>query len=414
MQHRIPIAEIGAHGREMARAVTTCVHCGFCLAACPTYKVMGEEMDSPRGRILLMKQALEGNLQDDDARPYIDRCLGCLACETACPSGVRYRELLVPYRARLEERRPLHERLYRRALLYTLESPTRFRVAHAAGRLGRRIARGLPTRFGGHKVRALLSLLPQNLPRPEPLPAHAPAIGVRRARVALLTGCVQRALRPSINSATVRMLTANGVEVVVPPDQGCCGALALHAGLEARSAALAEHNARIFPRDVDAIITNAAGCGSAMKEHEQPVRVFDVAEFLEAIGLRTTHAVRTPSIVAYHDACHLSHGQSVRTAPRRLLQHVNNLTVADISDGELCCGSAGLYNLEQPAAAEELGRLKAAAIQRTGAHMVAAGNIGCITQIESYVDIPVRHTIEVLDLAYSAHDSREAARPRRD
>jgi glycolate oxidase iron-sulfur subunit len=257
--------------------------------------------------------------------------------------------------------------------------------------------------FGGATVRSLLSLLPATLPPSQSLPHLTPAVGVRRARVALLAGCVQRALRPSINSATLRLLSANGVEVIVPPGQGCCGALALHSGLDARSAELANRNAQVFPRDVDAIITNAAGCGSAMKEREQPVRVLDVAEFLDALGLRTTHAFAEPTIVAYHDACHLSHGQGIRTAPRRLLQQVDHLTLAEINDGEMCCGSAGLYNLEQPVAAAELGRRKAAAVHSTGAHLVAAGNIGCLTQIQAHCEIPVRHTIEILDSAYSAH-----------
>jgi glycolate oxidase iron-sulfur subunit len=379
----------------MARAVTTCVHCGFCLAACPTYKVMGEEMDSPRGRIVLMKQALEGELQEEDARPYIDRCLGCLACETACPSGVRYRELVVPFRARLETRaRPPHQRLFRQALLSVLESPPRFRAAHAAGRIARLASRALPAH-----VRAMLQLLPASLPATEALPAHVPAIGTKRARVALLSGCVQRVLRPSINSATLRLLAANGVEVVIPPDQGCCGALALHTGLEARGNALAEHNARIFPSDVDAILTNAAGCGSAMKERTHAAPVQDISEFLEAIGLRTALSFKAPTVVAYHDACHLSHGQGIRSAPRRLLEQVENLSLVEIADGEMCCGSAGLYNVEQPEAASELGRRKAAAIISTGADLVAAGNIGCLTQIETHLPIPVRHTIEVLDSA---------------
>ena len=396
MQHHIPIADLGPHGEGMARAVTTCVHCGFCLAACPTYKVMGEEMDSPRGRIMLMKQALEGDLRDEEVRPYIDRCLGCLACETACPSGVRYRELVVPFRARLEARaRPWHERVSREALLAILESPARFRLAYLAGRAGRAISRVLPA-----QLRSMLALLPATLPPAQPLPEHTAAIGTRRARVALLVGCVQRALRPSINHATLRLLAANGVEVLIPKSQGCCGALALHSGLEARAAALARQNARAFALDVDAIITNAAGCGSAMKEQRYAAEVRDVTEFLTTIGLRTQLELAAPATVAYHDACHLSHGQSIRSAPRELLRRVGNLTLVEINDGEMCCGSAGLYNLEQPEAAAALGRRKAAAIEATGAQLVAAGNIGCITQIEAHLRIPVQHTIEVLDSAF--------------
>ncbi|HUE84544.1 MAG TPA: heterodisulfide reductase-related iron-sulfur binding cluster [Vicinamibacterales bacterium] len=399
MQHQIPAADLGAHGDAMARAVTTCVHCGFCLAACPTYKVMGEEMDSPRGRIVLMKQALEGELALDDVRPYIDRCLGCLACETACPSGVRYRELVVPFRARIEARaRPAPERLFRRILLSVLESPARFRAAHHAGRLARLAAPLLPAKLGG-----MLQLLPASLlPDDDPLPAYFPAVGPRRARVALLTGCVQRVLRPSINRATLRVLAANGVDVVVPRDQGCCGALALHSGFESRAMALADHNARIFPSDVDAIVTNAAGCGSAMKEQDYPAPVRDVAEFLDTLGLQTPLALDRPTTVAYHDACHLSHGQGIRAAPRRLLREIANLTLVDIEDDEMCCGSAGLYNLEHPDTAAELGRRKAMAISVPDPDLVVTGNIGCLAQIARHLDVPIHHTVELIDLAYSA------------
>jgi glycolate oxidase iron-sulfur subunit len=402
----------------MARAVTACVHCGFCLAACPTYRVLGEEMDSPRGRIVLMKQALEGNLSLGDALPYIDRCLGCLACETACPSGVRYRDLVVPFRARAEARvRPAHERLARRALLSVLESPARFRLAVTAGSLARALSPLVPPR-----MRAMLSLLPPSVAPAEPLPEHVPAVGRQRARVGLLTGCVQRVLRPSINSATVRVLSANGVDVVIPRAQGCCGALASHAGFHQHGHRLAAHNDTVFPRDLDAIVTNAAGCGSAMKERDGAVPVRDVSEFLDAIGLAVPLAFEAPTLIAYHDACHLSHGQGVRSAPRRLLASIANVTLAEIADADSCCGSAGLYNLEHPAIATDLGRGKAEAIIATGAREVATGNIGCLTQIAVHLatargrrstdaaplsssapasqqPIRVRHTIEVLDAA---------------
>ena len=382
----------------MARVVTTCVHCGFCLAACPTYKVLGEEMDSPRGRIVLMKQALEGDLALEDARPYIDRCLGCLACETACPSGVRYRDLVVPFRARLETRtRPAHERIFRQLLLSVLESPGRFRAAHLAGRLARLAVPLLPAR-----LRAMLDLLPAELPASDPLPARVPASGSRRARVALLTGCVQRVIRPSINHATLRVLAANGVEVIVPRDQGCCGALALHSGLAARALSLANHNTRLFPSDVDAIVTNSAGCGSAMKEHDYPAPVRDVAEFLDELGLYVPAALARPTTAAYHDACHLSHGQGIRSAPRRLLRQIANLRLIDIADEEMCCGSAGLYNLEHPDIAAELGRRKAAAINALRPDLVVTGNIGCLTQIARHLELPIHHTVELLDLAYSS------------
>lgn len=382
----------------MARAVTTCVHCGFCLAACPTYKVMGEEMDSPRGRIVLMQHALEGTLTLEDTRPFIDRCLGCLACETACPSGVRYRELVVPFRARLTTRaRPAGQRLLQQLLLSVLESPARFRAAHHAGRLARLAAPLLPAR-----LRAMLQLLPPSVPPADPLPAHVPAVGRRRARVALHTGCVQHVLRPSINRATLRVLAANGVEIVVPREQGCCGALALHSGYESRGEALARHNARTFPSDLDAIVTNAAGCGSAMKEHGYAAPVRDVAEFLDDLGLHTPLALTRPATVAYHDACHLAHGQGISAAPRQLLRQIAGLTLVEAGEGPACCGSAGLYNLEQPDTAAELGRRQAAQLSTLGADMVATGNIGCLTQIARYLDLPVHHTVELLGLAYGS------------
>lgn len=384
----------------MARAVTTCVHCGFCLPACPTYRVLGEEMDSPRGRIVLMKQALEGALTIGDVLPYVDRCLGCLACETACPSGVRYRDLVVPFRARAEEQaRPTPDRFVRRARLAVLESPARLRLALAAGRLARLVSPLLP-----RAARDMLALVPSRLPRSSPLPEHVAASGRRRARIALLAGCVQDVLRPSINRAALRVLSANGVEVVVPPGQRCCGALALHTGFERRAARLATHNHAVFPADVDALVTTAAGCGSAMKEQAYRAPVKDVAEFLDALGLTTPLAFGAPTSIAYHDACHLGHGQGVRAAPRRLLGAIRNATVLELSDGEMCCGSAGLYNLEHPGTASALGLRKAAAIRATGAQVLATGNIGCLTQIEAHLagdrqSPAVRHTIEVLDSA---------------
>ncbi len=407
MQHEIPVLELGPDGPAMARAVTTCVHCGFCLAACPTYRVLGEEMDSPRGRIVLMKQALEGGLSISDAVPYVDRCLGCLACETACPSGVRYRDLVVPFRARAERQaRSFMARTLGTALVATLESPALFRLAVVAGRAGRWLKPLLPRGLDG-----ALDLVPRRLPPRVVLPRQVAAVGRRRARVALLAGCVQQVLGPAINAATLRVLALNGVEVIVPPGQGCCGALATHAGMNARGDRRADHNRSVFPTDIDAIITNAAGCGSAMKDREARTPVKDVSEFLDAIGLNRPPSLEERTVVAYHDACHLSHGQGVRAAPRRLLSQVGNLELAEVEGGDTCCGSAGLYNLEQPAIASSLGRRKAEAIRATGARVVAAGNIGCLTQIETHLaaagaTVAVRHTIEVLDSAYSAADSR--------
>jgi glycolate oxidase iron-sulfur subunit len=355
-------------------------------------------MDSPRGRIVLMKQVLESELQLADAVPHVDRCLGCLACESACPSGVRYRDLLVPFRA-YAERSDASGGAWRRLLLRTLESPRLFRLAFGAARMSRALGGLVP----GY-VRTMTALLPAALPPADTPPEVTPAAGARRARVAIVEGCVQRVLRPAINRAARRFLSANGIEVVTPSHQGCCGGLALHAGFPDRAYDLAERNAARFPRDVDAIITTAAGCGSATRDmqtmHMLPV---DVTEFLATLGVRTPLRAARPTRLAYQDACHLAHGQHVRAAPRQLLSGIADVLLLESSDGDLCCGSAGLYNLEHPDTAEELGRRKAAALRATGAELVATGNIGCLTQMEHHLaegrPLPVMHTIEILDAA---------------
>lgn len=417
MQHTIPVEAIGPVGAEMARAVETCVHCGFCLPTCPTYLTLGEEMDSPRGRIFLMKSALEGTITVADTLPYVDRCLGCMACVTACPSGVRYSELLTPYRALAEGQRarPLSERLARTLVRQTLPYPARFRLAVRAGKLARWVRRWLPA-----PLAAMLDLLPETLPEAAPLPHLFPAEGQRRARVALLAGCVQQALAPEINWATLRVLAKNGVEVVIPEGQGCCGALMMHTGEADAARALARRNLRAFPlNDVDAILTNTAGCGSAMKEYgllfkgqaevDQAQafarRARDVSEFLAELGLNPPPPLPQPIHLAYHDACHLTHAQSIALPPRQLLRQIPNLVVLDVPESELCCGSAGVYNLEQPEIASSLGQRKVSNILRTGAAAVAMGNIGCMVQIRAHLErlgqpLPVLHTLEVLDRAY--------------
>lgn len=417
MQHRIPPDPSDPQRAAMAHAVATCVHCGFCLPACPTYKVLGEEMDSPRGRIVLMKQVLEGDISVEDARPHVDRCLGCLACVSACPSGVPYGELLTPFRAaHAAPAAGVFERTRRHLLLDTLESPSRFRWSARAGRLAARVPALVPS-----ALRPMLSLLPNQLPTPVTLPPLTPAKGQRRARVALLAGCAQQVLAPAINVATLRVLAANGVEVVVPPAQGCCGALALHTGEADRAYERATALIRHFPADVDAIVTNAAGCGSAMKEYGHAfagraqqtslsafsARVRDVAEFLAELGLIAPQTVTAPIVVAYHDACHLAHAQGIRSAPRSLLRAIPGVEVVEIPDGDTCCGSAGLYNVEHPEIAATLGARKAATIRTTGARVVAAGNIGCLVQVATHLaaadpPIAVRHTMEVLADAYDA------------
>lgn len=417
MQHTIPLDALGPQGLAMTHAVDKCVHCGFCLAACPTYKVLGEEMDSPRGRIYLMKEQLEGRLELDAMTPYIDRCLGCLACVTACPSGVEYGELLAPFRARAEAKRsrtPM-ARMTRLLVRETLPYPTRFRLAATLGKLAAPARPLLPA-----SMNAMLDLLPATLPKAEPLPALYPAEGTRRARVALLAGCVQQVLSPSINWATLRVLARNGVEVVIPPQQGCCGSLSMHTGEAAQARTLAGKNLTVFPDDVDAIVTNAAGCGSGMREYgllfagtpqEAAARAFaarvkDVSVFLHELGLAPPPALAEPLTIAYHDACHLAHAQRVTSQPRRLLAAIPNVTLREIPEGELCCGSAGTYNLEQPAIARQLGERKARNILATGAQAVVTGNIGCMLQMQTHLQaqgqpLPVWHTMELLALAYA-------------
>lgn len=417
MQHTIPVDALGPQGEAMARAVSACVHCGFCLPVCPTYRVLGEENDSPRGRIFLMKDVLEGRLPLADALPYVDRCLGCLACVPACPSGVAYGELVSPFRAYAEPRRTRTpgDRMVRRFVHATLPSPARLRLMARLGRAARPLARILPRTLG-----TMLALLPARLPdRLPPLPEVYPAVGKRRARVALLAGCAQQVLASNINWASLRVLAENGVEVVVPKDQVCCGALALHTGAAGQARELASTNLAVFPADVDAVITNAAGCGSGV--HEYPLlfrglpleanatafaaRVQDISVFLDELGLRTPLPLPQPVRLAYHDACHLLHAQGIREAPRRLLASVAGVTVIEINEGDMCCGSAGTYNIDQPAIAQALGTRKVQNILNADANAVVTGNIGCMTQIRAHLaaqgrTLPVYHTIEILDQAY--------------
>jgi glycolate oxidase iron-sulfur subunit len=400
MHHQISTDGSDLRRTRMAQAVSSCVHCGFCLPACPTYRVLGEEMDAPRGRIVLMKEVLEGTMALDDAATHLDRCLGCLACETACPSGVRYRDLIEPMRERLVARRPWTERLHLAVLLRVMAAPSLFRVAASVGAGARSLAGALPASVG-----AMIGLLPERLPAPsEPAPFTA-ARGPRRGRVALMTGCVQQALRPGVTDAAIRVLSANGIEVVVPPSQGCCGALALHAGHRAYGESLARAHAAAFPRDVDAVLATAAGCGSSMKAtHDDGAPVLDVSEYLDRVGVRTPMRWPTPVRAAYQDACHLAHAQQVTAAPRRLLQAIDGLTLVPLADAGLCCGSAGLYNLEQPDIARQLGRAKAEAIRSSGAVLVVTANIGCLTQMATSLAaldyrVDVQHVVEVLDVA---------------
>jgi glycolate oxidase iron-sulfur subunit len=416
VQHAIPLDHYGPRGELMARAVEKCVHCGFCLSTCPSYQVLGDEADSPRGRIFLMKSALEGGLTFDATLPYVDRCLGCLACVTTCPSGVPYHELVTPFRAQAEEgrSRPFMKRVQRRLVRETLPYPNRFRLAARMGKLAQPLKGMLPQELQG-----MLSLLPDRLPASQPFPETYPAEGERRARVALLIGCVQNVLAPEINWATLRVLAKNGVEVVIPKGQGCCGALMLHTGDDHHAQKLARHNLRALSLDVDAIITNAAGCGSGMKEYgllfkgtsdEEVAAAFvrkvkDISVLLAELGVQAPPPLSKPIKIAYHDACHLAHAQGVTAAPRQLLRTIPNVTLLEIPQSEICCGSAGTYNLEHPDVAQQLGQRKAQNILGTGCDAIVAGNIGCIVQIGAHLKqmgqpLPIYHTVEVLDRAY--------------
>lgn len=423
MQHNIDKTKLGPRADAMTEAIEKCVHCGFCLSACPTYAVLGEEMDSPRGRIYLMKNVLEEHISAGDAQPYIDRCLGCVGCVPACPSGVEYGELLMGYRAQVaaEQSRPLMDSLTRTLICETLPYPKRFRLAVQSGKIGKLVQAALPEQLG-----AMLGLIPDTLPPSAPaLPAVYPAKGETRARVALLSGCVQQVLEPDINWATLRVLAENGVETLIPRGQGCCGSLLMHIGEDRRAKGLAQNNLSVFPDDVDALITNAAGCGSGMAEYpllfkgmaqEQAAEQFagkvkDISVFLDELGIIPPPELPEPVTIAYQDACHLRHAQGVYAAPRKLLNSIPNLKLVELNDGGLCCGSAGIYNLEQPDIAHELGQRKAALIMQTQADMVVSGNIGCLTQIESHLageghPLPICHTIQVLDMAYQGRSSR--------
>jgi glycolate oxidase iron-sulfur subunit len=417
MLHTIRPEQHGPLGEAMAHAVQSCVHCGFCLSVCPTYAELGEEMDSPRGRIVLMKLALEGSLAWEAAQPHIDRCLGCLACEPACPSGVPYRDLISPFRALAAGKfqRSGADKLRHWLAGQTIPYPSRFRFAIRAAGVGRAMGALVP-----NALQSMLSLAPPSVPPAQTWPGVTPARGERRARVALLTGCAQQVLDPDINTATIEVLARNGVEVVIPSGQSCCGGLAWHTGDWDAARAFARRNLAAFPADVDAIVTNAAGCGSTMHEYHLILsgtpeaaraeafskRVVDVSVFLMRLGLREKPAGNGhPKRIAYHDACHLAQAQNVRREPRDLLRAIPGVQVLELADPHICCGSAGSYNLDQPGIASSLGEKKAKAVLATGAEILATGNIGCLTQLRAHFGklgstIPVRHTIQVLRDAY--------------
>ena len=392
-----------------------CVHCGICLPQCPTYQVLGEEMDSPRGRIYLMRAAAEGRtpLTGGLAR-HLDLCLGCLACETACPSKVPFGKLLEATRGQLERqgvRSPDTDHGTHGFLLDWFARPGRLASMVSGLRLYQWSGLQATVRMFGllapfPTLAVMESLLPR-VPAPAgPLPELTPARGKRRGRVGLLTGCVQRFFYPDVNRDTVRLLSAAGYDVVVPRAQECCGALHLHAGRLAEFRAMAGRLVNTFDRELDAIVTNAAGCGSALGEygHWLPEaedfsrRVRDVSVVLADAELPLREL---PITVTYHDACHLAHGQKVRAEPRQLLRRIPGLTLVDLAESDLCCGSAGVYNMLEPAIASELARRKVERIAQTGARVVAAGNPGCLMQIArqaraSGLEVEVLHPVTIL------------------
>ncbi len=395
--------------------IRACVHCGICLPQCPTYRVLGEEMDSPRGRIYLMRAAAEGRIGlTETFTRHLDLCLGCRACETACPSGVPFGRLLEATRAQIERRgRPVRRRALT-GLIFGL-FPEPHRVGPMLGLLSLYQRSGLQAvvRRSGllrltPRLAAMEQLLPP-VPRAVRLPAIVPAVGRRRGRVGLLTGCVQRFLYPRVNEQTARLLALAGYDVVIPRGQRCCGALHLHAGrldeLRRRARALAH----TFPEELDYIVTNAAGCGSAMKEygHWSPddprVVAFarktrDASQLLVDADLRLG---RVDAVATYHDACHLLHGQRLRQEPRALLARIPGLRLVDLPESDLCCGSAGVYNLLEPDMADRLLERKVANVASTGAHLLATGNPGCMLQIAKGcrargLDVEVVHPVEVV------------------
>ena len=432
-----------AHHPPKEKYLDDCVHCGFCLPACPTYVLWGEEMDSPRGRIYMIGKASQGEAPLDSVfRQHMDRCLGCMACMTACPSGVQYDKLIEPARSQIERNLPrsLSESLLRKMIFATFPHPQRLRLlglpllvyqrsglqklARATGML-----RLLPKR-----LQAMESLLPE-VPShwfaklPSRLRPNAPA----RRRVGMLSGCVQQVFFSHVNAATARVLLAEGCEIVIPPDQPCCGALMLHSGLESEAAAQAKKMIAAFEAaEVDTIVINSAGCGSTMKEYGYLLRddpawaaraaafsakCRDISEILcELAPQATRHPLRMR--LAWHDACHLRHAQGVHEQPRRLLAGIPDLDVAEIPESSLCCGSAGVYNLLQPDTADQLGNRKVDNLLTTGAQAIASANPGCLLQLQHILRqrgqeaLPAYHLIELLDASIRGVSAEDLVRRR--
>jgi len=412
------------HKPPSAALVGDCVHCGFCLPSCPTYLLWGEEMDSPRGRIYLMNEGLNGEPMTDSMVGHFDACLGCMACVTACPSGVQYDRLIEDTRAQVERRheRSRRDKALREAIFALFPYPKRLRAMRGPLRLYQRTGiPGLLRRSGvldriSPTLAAMESLAPA-LGKPERVPERTSAQGARRGTVGMLLGCVQREFFPGVNAATARVLAAEGFDVIAPQGQGCCGALSSHNGREPEAKGFAKALIDEFERaGVDHLVVNSAGCGSAMKDYahllsDEPqwtaraealsAKVRDVSEFLaEVEPVATRH--RLDVTIAYHDACHLAHAQGIRTQPRQLLHGIPGLELREIADPEICCGSAGVYNILNPEPARELGDRKAATVLATGAELLVTANPGCLMQVASSIGragghLALAHTVEVLD-----------------
>ncbi|OWK37580.1 (Fe-S)-binding protein [Fimbriiglobus ruber] len=417
--------------------VLDCVHCGLCTAACPTYVETGNEADSPRGRIYLMRQVIDGALElDETVKGHLDLCLNCRACETACPSGVQYGKLIEPFRAHMAEIEPGRataalNAIQRWMLFKIFPSRAKTRFALVPARLAQWTGLDWLTRKSGalnllpKSLRTMHGMLPALKSHYGSLPEVLPAEGPKRARVALFLGCVADALYPQTNYATAKVLQKNGCEVIIPRGQVCCGALHYHSGAEKEAMNLAAENCEVFGatdpnwKDVDAVITNAAGCGAMLKDyahmmHHHPqaeaaarfnAKVKDISEFLYELGaIKPTHPLRIKA--TYHDACHLRHAQQIQKQPRALLEMIPGLELVPLNETELCCGAAGSYNLTQPEMAEKLGDRKAENIKATGARALFTGNVGCLMQITRHLkkvspDMWVAHPIDALWASYS-------------
>lgn len=407
---------------EAESIVRKCVHCGFCTATCPTYVTLGNELDSPRGRIYLIKDMLEqGRAADEEIVTHVDRCLSCLACTTTCPSGVDYMHLIDHTRNHIEKtyQRPLANRLTRALLAKTLPFPARMRVALTLARFATPFVPMLASIPALKPLAAMLQLSPKQVPYPSPLslPGSHPAKGEKRGRVALLTGCAQSVLDPGINAATIRLLTRLGVEVVVPKGEGCCGSLVHHMGREEEAKTSARNNVDVWVDEIDrngldAIIITTSGCGTTIKDYSHMLRLDaayaekaarvsaiakDITEYLATLDL--PQQPDKEIVVAYHSACSLQHGQKVTVAPKALLKKAG-FTVREPAEGHLCCGSAGTYNILQSDIADQLKARKLRNIKAVKPDVIAAGNIGCITQIGSGMDTPILHSVELLDWGF--------------